>query len=144
MQQRALRGSVLVYTLTVLALLLSLGLSLAAVSQSQTRSAISTDESVIAYFLAESGAEDILDKVYGGAYNSQTFNDFFGASSCANGVLTQTLSTGTWTATFYKVNGDQITNCSDAGWRTEVDQVKVDGNHSGSIRSIRVSIRPAV
>ena len=131
----------MIYVLTVLSVLLVISLSIISVNQAQTRSAIATDESVIAFFLAESGAEIMLDRIYSNSYNSSSLGSVY-SGSCSSGVFTNALSTGVWTATFYDTDGAQITSCSDTSWRTNVDEMKIDGNHSNTIRSIRTSIKP--
>ena len=128
------------YTLVILAILLVIAASVVTVNQSQARNAISTDESVVAFFLAESGAEVLLDRIYSGNYNSGSLSSLH--SGCNDGVFQETLSTGVWTATFYDEDGDKLDSCSDTSWRSDVSEMKVDGNHSNTIRSIRMSIRP--
>ena len=130
------------YTLIILTMLLLLGTSVLVVSQSQTRSAIATDESVIAFFVAESGAEEMLDKIYAGTANAQPFSQLNSGGNCDNGKFTESMSSGTWVATFYESDGDQLTSCSDTGWRLKIDQMKVDGTYAGTFRSIRMSIDP--
>jgi hypothetical protein len=133
------KGSIIVYTLIILSLLLVLATTLLTVSNAQTRSAIATDESIVAFPLAESGAEEMLDKIYSGTYNASSFGSL---GSCTNGIFTKTLSTGTWTVTFFDRTGAQLTSCSSTSWRAEVDRMKADGNHSATIRSIQVGVNP--
>lgn len=135
------RGSIMIYVLITLAVLLVIAFSVLSVNESQTRSAIGTDESVLAFFLAESGAEIMLDRIYSGTYDSGALSGLY--SNCSNGFFTNSLSTGTWTASFYEVDGDRITSCSTTSWRSDADEMKVDGNHSNTIRSIRMSLEPA-
>jgi Tfp pilus assembly protein PilX len=137
------KGAVMIYTLIILSMLLLLGVSALSVTQSQTRSAIATDESVIAFFIAESGAEDMLEKIYAGAANSQAFSQLNTSGNCNEGIFSESMSAGTWAATFYDTDGDQLTSCSDTGWRIKVDQMKVDGTYSGTARSVRMSVDPA-
>lgn len=132
----------MVYTLIVLSVLMIISFAVISVSESQTRSAITTDESVVAFFLAESGAERMLDRIYSNTYNGGPLSSL-STGSCSNGVFTDTLSSGTWTASFFDVDGDQLTSCSATDWRQELDEMKIDGNHSNTIRSIRMSIEPA-
>ena len=134
------RGSVLAYTLIILAILLVIAASVVTVNQSQTRNAIATDESVVAFFLAESGAETLLDRIYSGNYDSGALSALH--SGCNDGIFQETLSAGVWTATFYDEDGDRLGSCSDTSWRSDVSEMKVDGNHSNTIRSIRMSIKP--
>ena len=133
----------MIYTLIILSLLLVISFSIISVNESQTRSAIATDESVVAFFLAESGAEIMLDRIYSNTYNAGALGNLY-SGSCTDGLFTSTLSTGTWTAAFYGTDGQQFTSCSDTSWRANVDAMKIDGNHSNTIRSIRMSIKPAV
>lgn len=135
------KGSIMVYVLIILSVLLVISFAIVSVNQSQTRSAIATDESVIAFFLAESGAEIMLDRIYSGTYNGGSLGGLY-SGSCSNGVFTNSLDSGTWTASFYDTDGDQLTSCSNTSWRTDVDEMKIDGNHSNTIRSIRMSIKP--
>lgn len=132
----------MIYTLIVLAVVLILGFSVLNVTQSQSRSAIATDESVVAFFVAESGAEDMLAKIYAGSANGSAFSQLNTSGNCTNGKFSESLSSGTWTASFFEADGDPLTSCSDTGWRAKVDQMKVDGVHSGTIRSVRMSIDP--
>lgn len=141
------KGSVMVYTLMVLTVLLVISVTIISVNTSQTKSAIATDESVVAFFLAESGAEIMLDRIYSGTYNNGALSGLLSglsSSTCSNGVLTgNNISSGTWTVTFYDEDRDQLSSCSSTTWRTEVDEMKIDGNHSNTIRSIRMSVKPA-
>lgn len=131
----------MIYTLMILAILLVISFTIISVNGSQTRNAIATDESVVAFFLAESGAEIMLDRIYSGNYNGGSLSGLYGG--CSNGVFTNTLSSGVWTASFYDTDGDQLTSCSSTSWRSEADEMKIDGNHSNTIRSIRMSLKPA-
>lgn len=131
----------MIYVLVTLSVLLAISFSVVSINESQTRSAISTDESVVAFFLAESGAEIMLDRIYSGTYDSGSLSGL--QSNCSNGIFTNTLSSGTWTASFFDNNGDRLTSCSSTSWRDDVDEMKIDGNHSNTIRSIRMSIEPA-
>lgn len=130
------------YVLIVLSIILVISFSTISVNESQTRSAIATDESVVAFFLAESGAEVLLDRIYSGDYDSGALDNLH--SGCSNGVFTESLSSGTWTASFFDSDGDQLTSCSNTSWRNEVNEMKVDGNHSSTLRSIRMSIEPQI
>lgn len=134
------KGSIMVYALIILSLLLVISFTILSVNESQTRSAISTDESVIAFFLAESGAEVMLDRIYSGNYNSGPLSGLY--SNCSSGVFTNSLTSGVWTASFYDDDGDMLSSCSNTSWREDVDEMKIDGNHSNTIRSIRMSIEP--
>lgn len=130
----------MIYTLMILSVLLVISFTIVAVNDSQTRSAIATDESVVAFFLAESGAEVMLDRIYSGDYDAGSLEGLY--SGCDGGTFTNTLSSGTWTASFYDTEGEQLTNCNNDSWRDDINEMKVDGNHSQTIRSIRMSIEP--
>jgi hypothetical protein len=132
----------MIYVLVTLSVLLAISFSVVSVNESQTRSAISTDESVVAFFLAESGAEIFLDRIYSGTYDAGALSSLY--TNCSNGIFTNALSSGTWTASFFADDGTQLTSCSSTSWRTEVNEMKIDGNHSNTIRSIRMSIEPPV
>jgi hypothetical protein len=137
------KGSIMVYTLIILTFLLIFSFSIISVNESQTRSAIATDESVVAFFLAESGVETLLDSIYSGAANGAALQSIYSSASCSSGTLSFNLSAGTWQASFYDLSGTKLTSCSDTTWRGVVDEMKVDGIHAGSIRSIRMSVKPA-
>lgn len=134
------KGVIIVYTLIVLSILLVIAFTVISVNQSQTRSAIATDESVVAFFLAESGAETMLDRIYSGSYDDGPMSGLL--PGCTNGAFSETLSTGTWTATFYDSDGEALTSCSNTNWREDASEMKVNGNHSNTIRSISMSITP--
>jgi Tfp pilus assembly protein PilX len=137
------KGMVLVYTLIVLTVLLVLGSSVMLVTQSQTRSAIATDKSLVAFFVAESGAEEMLAKIYAGAADALPLEDLNTDGNCSGGEFSETLSSGTWTAVLYESDGDQLTDCNDAGWRADVDEMKVTGTYSGTVRAVRMGIDPS-
>jgi hypothetical protein len=130
----------MVYTLIILSILLVIAFTVVAINESQTRSAISTDESVVAFFLAESGAETMLDRIYSGTYDNVALSNLY--TGCSGGEFDATLTTGEWTATFYDSDGDKLTSCSNTNWRDDVSEMKVEGNHSNTIRAISMSIRP--
>lgn len=137
------KGAVLIYTMIVLSMLLIVGFNILAVTQSQSRSAITTDESVVAFFVAESGAEEMLSRIYAGTGTGMAFSQLNPGGNCSGGEFSEDMSSGTWVATLYDNDGDQLTDCSDTGWRTDVNEMKVNGEYSGTVRAVRMSIDPA-
>lgn len=130
----------MLFTLIILSMLLLLGVTVTATVNSQTRSAIATDKSVVAFFIAESGAELVLNTIYTGTYDSSALSNL--AANCNQGKLSDSMSAGTWEILLYDSSGNALTSCSDTGWRAKVDTLKSDGTHAQTVRSIRMSVKP--
>ncbi len=149
--RRGRRGSVLVFSLLVMAMLLSAALTGAAAIIATRNSARASEKSVLVYPIADAAIESILYRIYKHADVDATLNDFAGHLSgfdqCGvidSGVIGKTPPSGisgTYTAIFLDNNGSVIT-CNDTAWRSKVVKIRVSGIYAGLTRVIEVGIAP--
>ena len=154
-----MRGSVLVFSLLVLALLLSAALSGAAIVLLGKNSSRSTVKSTLAFQVADGGAENVLRRIYheNDANLSALANNLYGSSTagggnptCSSGVISGKLpnSQGIFQVAFYDGTGTKLT-CSGAAhdtyaeWRTALTRIVSTGSFSGSTRAVDVAITPS-
>lgn len=136
------RGSVLVFSMIILAFLLVSGISIATVANSETRSSLSVDRSSVAFQAADGGAETILVQVYSGDYDACPGSGSCQLSQlgpCSNGVISGTIGQSAYQVTFYTASG-QITSCSNTDWRTQALRIKSVGTHGSTVRAIEAGI----
>lgn len=147
------KGSILVFSLIVLAIVLSSALSVAVVNVSNRKSAASTAQSVLSFQVADSAAEKILKTIYNG--NKATLTDLATSlhSECVNGqpfALTSVVTTGgsgataqgTAIASFYDTTGAMLPSCTSTTWRDDLARIKVEGSANGATRVIETAIAP--
>ncbi|MCW1887933.1 MAG: hypothetical protein KIH67_000045 [Candidatus Moranbacteria bacterium] len=141
------KGSVLVFTLIILSLLLVASLSLAAVSISEKRSVNAVSRSIVAFQIADSGLEKILERTYKGSCNGQRLDCLASnGDSCSvvNGVagINGSINNGAYRVTFTRHNGTNITGCSDSNWRAETESMRSEGNYNGTARAVKIDVNP--
>lgn len=156
-QPKKLRGSVLVFTLLVLAVLLSTALSAAGIVVLGKNSSRATEKSALAFQIADGAAENVLKRIY--KDTDSTLNDLAdglyadteqggNGPRCQNGAVTGVLpsaSSGAYTVTFYDSNDDPL-ECSGTGyatyneWRTKLVKIISSGVYGGATRAIDIAI----
>lgn len=131
------KGSVLVFSLIVLSLLLISALSVATVSVTDKKSVISSEKSNIAFQVADSGVERILQKIY--KESPSTLNDL---GPCSGGVVTGSTASGTYKISFYdnSLIPGQLTDCGDSNWRNKAVRLKSNGVFNNTARAVEVAI----
>lgn len=137
-------GSVLVFSLIVLSFLLVASLSIATLTLSETKSSIALNRSTVAFQIADSGAEILLEQIYGNTCNGQRL-DCLGTCSVQNSqaVITGSINNGTYAVFFYDTNGSPLGSCSDNTWRDTVQSIQSEGSYSDTTRAVKVDIDPA-
>lgn len=137
------KGSALVFSLIVLSFLLIASLSLAALSVSETRSAISLDRSVVAFQIADSGIEVVLEKIYKGTCNGQNL-DCLGACNLQNSKagITGTVNSGAYRVEFYDQNGSALSSCNTSTWRADTESIQSEGTYKNTTRAVKVDVNP--
>mgnify|MGYP003418489366 FL=1 len=140
-------GSVLVFSLILLSFLLVASLSLAIVSVSEKRSINAVSRSVVAFQIADSGLEKMLERTYKGSCNGQRLDCLASSGdSCSvvNGSagINGSINNGGYRVTFIKHNGSSLTNCSDSSWRADTESMRSEGNYSGTARAVKIDINP--
>ena len=138
-----LKGSVLVFSLIVLAFLLVASLSIATLTLSETKSSIALNRSTVAFQIADSGAEILLEQIYGNTCNGQRL-DCLGTCSIQNSQagITGGINNGTYRVIFYDTNGSPLNSCSDTTWRDAVQSIQSEGNYGDTTRAVKVDIDP--
>lgn len=157
LRKNKLRGSVLVFTLIVLAVLLSATLSAALVVVIDKNSSQTTEKSIVSFQIADGAAENILKRVYKNrdATLDQLASNLYGTGSasgkpsCSNGTITGVLpsSSGSYEVTFYD-NDDNKLECSGSGystcaeWRSKLVKLVSTGTYARTTRSVSVGVEP--
>jgi Tfp pilus assembly protein PilX len=138
------KGSVLVFTLIILSLLLVASLSLATVSISESLGVNAISRSIVAFQIADSGLETVLQEVYEGDCNSGRL-DCLGSCSVVGGEagINGNINAGTFRVVFYETGGTALTSCADTSWRTTTESVQSEGLYNGTTRAVKIDIDPA-
>lgn len=159
------RGSVLIVALVLSSIFLVIAVSLAKVSSSETRSSTATDNSIVAFEVAETGLEKALSQIYpdDSALNAETvvtLNDFADklkesavSGGCGDGVVTVTLTNDRkYNLIFLDRSGTPkaITNCneklkdaSDASKNTlrkGMSGIRAQGIYGNTVRAVEAQI----
>jgi hypothetical protein len=135
---KAMKGSILAYTLIVLFIILATAIGIASVSVLERKGASSTDASVQAFQTANSGVEEILAKIKN-ANSSATISSVFSGASCSSGKITQALNRGTYVASFIDASGAFIA-CDSTALISTIREVKSVGHFSGNTRAVQVAV----
>lgn len=138
------KGSVLVFSLIVLAILLSAAITVATVSVINRRSTLTTTESNQSFQVANSGLELIMKEIYKNGSTHASLNALAtalgGGATCSGSTITKTnVAGGTITVSFFD-NAKAPINCTDTDWRSKVADVKSEGTFSGSTRVVETAI----
>lgn len=141
------KGSVLVFSLIVLAILLSAAITVATVSVINRRSTLTTTESNQSFQVANSGLELIMKEIYKNGSTHASLNALAtalgGGATCSGSTITKTnVAGGTITVSFFD-NANAPINCTDTDWRSKVADVKSEGTFSGSTRVVETAIAAA-
>ena len=151
------RGSVLVFTLLILAILLSTALSAAGIVVLGKNSSRATEKSALAFQIADGAAENVLKRIYRnsdatlGTLASNLYADGGqGTPTCDNGTVIGSLpqaSSGTYAVTFLDNTGTPL-QCSGTGydtyseWRTKLSKIVSSGAYGSATRAIDIAIEP--
>jgi hypothetical protein len=138
------KGSVLVFSLVILAFLLVSALSVAVVSVTEKRASFATDRSNRSFQVADSGAELILQKIYkGNAVDITTLASNVGGSCVADFITGSTSSSsGTYKISLYDDAGAQLA-CGDLAWRSKVARLRSEGTSGNTVRAVEVAVAAA-
>jgi hypothetical protein len=137
------KGSVLVFALIVLSFLLIASLSIATLSISETKSSIALDRSTVAFSIADSGAEILLEKIYGNTCNGQALS-CLGTCNITNSKagITGSINNGSYRVEFYETSGDPVDSCATASWRADIESIQSEGSYGNTTRAVKVDIDP--
>ncbi|MDP3957142.1 MAG: hypothetical protein Q8Q10_01425 [bacterium] len=138
------KGSVLIFSLIVLAFMLVSALSIATVSVTEKRASLSTEKSSRSFQVADSGVEIILQKIYKGGFETSPLSAL-GDCDPDTGEISGTPTTaGTYyTISFYDSSDTKLVDCNDATWRSKVVKIKSAGVSGNTTRAVVVGVRPA-
>lgn len=139
----SIKGSVLIFSLIILAFMLISALSVATVSVTEKRASFSTEKSSRSFQVADSGVEFILQKIYKGNYN--TLDDLataLGTTCDAQGEIGAPLNSGSYNISFYDNAGVKFTgsDCNDLTWRDRVVRIKSEGTSGNTTRAVEVGV----
>lgn len=145
------KGSALVFSLIILFFLLVSALSVATVSVTEKRALLSSNKTNVAFQVADSGIEMVLQKVYKSTPAPATLN----ALAAAIGAGVKCDDTGSYTTisfnaaqgkviiAFYKgVNGTDLYtgSCTATDWLNDVNKIKSTGMYGNTVRSVEVGL----
>lgn len=163
--QKKLKGSVLGFSLILLALILLSGITLVSVSVLERKASFATQKSVLAFQSADSAAERVLKRVYvdnspliaSVPLNSPMPSDsnlaLLGQNldaanevSCSSGVISgknivSASANYEFRVTFYDTNGATI-GCSRTDWRDALVTIQSEGFYQRTSRVIDIGIKP--
>lgn len=141
---RHIKGSVLAFSLIVLAFMLISALSIATVSVTEKRASFATEKSSRSFQVADSGIEIILQKIYKDNYD--TLNDLAASlgTTCNQGEISATLNSGTYVVSFYDNAGVKFVgaDCSVTDWRDRVVRIKSEGVSGNTTRAVEAGVAP--
>lgn len=137
------KGSVLVFALIVLSLLLVASLSIATVTISGTKSATVLNRSTVAFQIADSGVEEVLEQIYNTSCNSSPLS-CLGSCSVVDSKagVTGSINGGAYRVTFFEADGDPISSCSVVGWRSTLNSIQSEGTYGNTTRAVKADIKP--
>lgn len=136
------KGSVLVFSLLILAIMLSAALSVLAVSLAEKRSSSSTRTSVQSFNVAQSGVERVFQAVYKGTaltdLSSLAANSAVNGT-CQDGVISiESVAGGSAELTFKDSAGDDIATCTTNV--SDIRAVRSLGMAFGTSRAIEAAL----
>lgn len=143
-KKRAMRrGSVLVFTLFILLFLLIAALSVANLATSESKGTIALNRSAIAFQIADSGMEILLERIYSGSYDAQPLRNLApSGGNCNGGEITGSFANGAYAITVYDVDGDLMTDCGSTVWRRDIESLQSTGSYGGTTRAVKVDVDP--
>lgn len=137
------KGSVLVFSLVILAFSLISALSIAAISSTDRTASFATEKSSRSFQVADSGMEVILYKIYKENDVASPVHPTLENLdiSCDQGEITGVTDTGgTYTISFYDKQKNKFTNCTAGNWRTEIIRIKSEGTSGNTTRAVEVGL----
>ncbi len=144
-RKRVAKGSVLVFSLIILSIMLSAALSILSVTLMEKKSSFSTEKSVQAFDVAQSGMELVTQEMWKDVSltDFSSLNTAISGNACAisGGVvsITKSIAGGTTELTFKDVDGADVTDCG-ANVST-IASVRSVGTFAGSSRAIEIAVR---
>ncbi len=148
------KGSVLVFSLIILSFLLVASLSIATINISEKRAVNAVSRSVVAFQIADSGLEKLLERVYNGTCDGQSLSCLASSGDTCTVVNGQagingSINSGTYRVTFFEPpniptypNGKPLSTCSDGAWRANTESVRSEGNFNGTARAVKIDVNP--
>lgn len=130
------KGSVLVFTLIVVLTILVISLGVVTVSTTELRSSSSTDKATMAFQIADTGMESILEKIKSSNYLDNTILEVF--SDCADGKISKTIDAGKqYEIEFFK-DDDSPLECDDRVG--DIGKAKSSGSYLSVERAVSSSV----
>lgn len=102
---------------------------------------VATEQSTNAFQAANSGSEAVLGMIY----KEDDLADLkvlaeATNSECSEGVISGFTSVGSYRVSLFNHSGEQIKNCTDSTWRSQVTQLKSEGISGDTSRAINVAV----
>ncbi len=128
------KGSVLAFSLLTMAIVLIIAVGMMRVSSIEQVASGTTDDSAIAFQMADTGAERVFHKLL--KESVATLND---VGPCSAGTVTQSVSgAGSYRIIFFDQSGDKLTSCADPA--TDVRSAKIVGSFGRAVRAVHISV----
>ncbi len=145
-KSRSIKGSVLVFSLIILAFMLVSALSVAMISVTEKRASLATDKSNRSFQVADTGVETMLQKIYKESPEPATLTALASSAGASCNTTTNEIEDsvgyGTYVVSFLDGAGTKIT-CSDTDWRSKVAKIKSEGTAGNTKRAVEVAIKSA-
>ncbi len=130
------RGSILAFTLIVVLMILVISLGVVTVSTTELRSSSSTDKTTVAFQVADTGMESILEKIKSSNYLDDTLLEVF--PGCVNGVISGTVGIGKQYDVRFFRDDDSLVGCGDRVG--DISKAKSVGEYSAVDRAVSSSV----
>lgn len=137
MKLKISKGSVLVFSLIVLAMILVMALGISAVTITERKTASGTGKSIKAFENAESGVEEVIQKAKGVSASTTLSSVFTDSCSCASGIVT--CDSSKYKITLYKTGEteNQVMACTDT--ISQIVAIKSVGTYSDTVRAVETA-----
>lgn len=136
------KGSVLVFSLLVLAILLVTSLTILSTAVLDRKASLSTGTSTRSFQVADSGVEEVLYRIY--KENHATLSALASAissGSCSGSSISFPASGGSVKVTFYESETAPYSGgCSGTDWRNRVVKIKSEGTAGSNSRAVEVAV----
>lgn len=137
------KGSVLVFSLIILAFMLVSALSVAVISVTEKRASLATDKSNRSFQVADTGVETMLQKIYKESPQPVDLTALASSAGATCNITTNeiedSVGSGTYVVSFLDRDGDKIP-CNSPTWRNDVAKIKSEGAAGNTKRAVEVAI----
>lgn len=134
------KGSILVYSIIILAMMLVIAVGMSFVAITEKKSASTTDASAQSYQTADSGLQQAVN-VFSSADSGKTLGEVFGADCSAGKISKTSASMGNYEISFSKMeDASSFVNDCDITKIAEIKNIKSVGTYNNTVRAVEVAV----